>query len=68
MTENRQREDIPVIIFHQGCPKHLPYSVHSAERYNKRVILLGDEANKDVAGEWYDSSRLSLDRYLKGSL
>lgn len=63
MEENRQRVDIPVVIFHQGCPKHLPYSVRSAERYNKRVILLGDEANRHVAREWYDSNRLSLDRY-----
>ena len=63
MEKNKQREDIPVIIFHQGCPKHLPYSVRSAERYNRRVILLGDEANKHVAQEWYDSSRLNLDRY-----
>lgn len=63
MAENKQREDIPVVIFHQGCPKHLPYSVSSAERHNKRVILLGDEANKHVAKEWFDSSRLGLDRY-----
>lgn len=56
-------KNIPVVIFHAGCPAHLPYSVHSAERYNKRVILLGDEANRNVAKEWFDLSKLKLDRY-----
>lgn len=55
--------DIPVIIFHEGCPKHLPASVHSAEKYNKRVILLGNEENKHVAKEWLDTSSLDLTEY-----
>ena len=58
-----ETKNIPVVIFHAGCPEHLPYSVHSAEKYNKRVILLGDDANRTVAKEWFDSAKLNLDRY-----
>lgn len=63
MESNKKKDIIPVVIFHVGCPEHLPYSVHSAERWNERVILLGDEANKNVAGEWFDHTRLELGRY-----
>ncbi len=58
-----KNKNIPVVIFHAGCPEHLPYSVHSAEKYNKRVILLGDDANRTVAKEWFDYEKLNLDRY-----
>lgn len=54
---------IPVVIFHEGCPKHLAYSVRSAERHNKRVILLGNGENKHVAREWQDSAELDTARY-----
>ena len=63
MERSEKKKSIPVVIFHVGCPGHLPYSVHSAERYNDRVILLGDEANRHVAKEWFDHSRLDLSRY-----
>lgn len=56
-------QDIPVIIFHEGCPVHLPYSVRSAEKYNNNVILLGNEDNRQVAKRWYDAGKLNLDRY-----
>lgn len=55
--------NIPVVIFHEGCPKHLPYSVHSAQRHNERVILLGNAENKHVAKEWQDSAQLDTARY-----
>lgn len=58
-------QNIPVVIFHEGCPSHLPYSVKSAEKYNQRVILLGNEDNRSVAREWFDASKLNLDRYKK---
>lgn len=62
--ENKDKKDIiPVVIFHVGCPEHLPYSVYSAERWNDRVILLGDEANRHVAKEWFDADKLDLTRY-----
>lgn len=54
---------LPVAIFHEGCPKHLKASVESAQRYNERVILLGNEANKHIADEWYDCAALDLSRY-----
>ena len=57
------KEIVPVIIFHEGCPKHLPYSVKSAERYNERVILLGNEENRHVAKEHLDTKSLDLTRY-----
>ena len=52
MGSSEKKDIIPVVIFHVGCPEHLPYSVQSAQRWNERVILLGDEANRKVAGEW----------------
>lgn len=55
--------NIPVVIFHEGCPSHLPYSVKSAEKYNRRVILLGNEDNINVAKEWFDAGKLDLTRY-----
>lgn len=61
--QNNKKDIIPVVIFHVGCPTHLPYSVHSAEKWNKRVILLGDDANRNVAREWFDHERLDLTRY-----
>lgn len=63
MTAKTSNKAIPVVIFHEGCPKHLSYSVKSAERYNERVILLGNEENKHVAREWYDSADLDLTEY-----
>ena len=50
MGSSEKKDIIPVVIFHVGCPEHLPYSVQSAQRWNERVILLGDEANRNVAG------------------
>ena len=44
MGSSEKKDIIPVVIFHVGCPEHLPYSVQSAQRWNERVILLGDEA------------------------
>lgn len=63
MENTDKKNIIPVVIFHVGCPEHLPYSVHSAERWNDRVILLGDEANRHVAKEWFDADKLNLTRY-----
>lgn len=54
---------IPVVMFHEGCPDYLPYSFESAKRNNKRVILLGDEANKHLAEEWYDSKSFDMTRF-----
>ncbi len=53
---------IPVVMFHEGCPDYLPYSFESVKRTNKRVILLGDEANKHLAEEWYDCKELDMSR------
>lgn len=61
--QNNKKDIIPVVIFHVGCPEHLPYSVHSAQSWNERVILLGDEANRHVAREWFDHEKLDLTRY-----
>lgn len=63
MGSSEKKDIIPVVIFHVGCPEHLPYSVQSAQRWNERVILLGDEANRNVAGEWFDHEKLDLTRY-----
>lgn len=63
MGSSEKKDIIPVVIFHVGCPEHLPYSVQSAQRWNERVILLGDEANRKVAGEWFDHEKLDLTRY-----
>ena len=57
MGSSEKKDIIPVVIFHVGCPEHLPYSVQSAQRWNERVILLGDEANRNVAREWFDHER-----------
>lgn len=57
------QKQIPVIIFHEGCPSYLPYSVHSAEKYNSNVILLGNEENRTVAKQWFDVSGIKLDRF-----
>lgn len=63
MGSSEKKDIIPVVIFHVGCPEHLPYSVQSAQRWNERVILLGDEANRNVAREWFDHEMLDLTRY-----
>lgn len=54
---------IPVVIFHEGCPGYLPYSVASAQRNNERVIMLGNDANKHLGNEWYDCNSFDLSRF-----
>lgn len=57
---------IPVIIYHETGEKaqsggkknqeYVKYCVAQAERFNEKVILMGDEYNKAWASNWYNAN------------
>lgn len=51
-------QNIPVIIYHEGNQEYLKVCIEHTKRYNKRVILIGDESNRGLCDEWYSASDL----------
>jgi len=49
---------IPVIFIHAGDQDYLKTAIKQAERYNERVVLIGDEKNKTFAKEWVPWKKL----------
>ena len=57
---------IPIFIYHESDQKpskglgkkqsYLKYILKQAESLNARVILFGDESNKEWAAEWYSAT------------
>ena len=46
---------VPVIIYHEGVQEYLKVCINHTKKYNERVILLGDESNKELCNEWYNA-------------
>lgn len=46
-------EKLPVIFIHRGMPKYLRTTVLCAKKCPNKVILLGDDTNKGIGGDWY---------------
>jgi len=46
------RRIIPVIVHHEGYSSYLKPCINSAEKYNEKVILLGNEENKSITKNW----------------
>lgn len=43
---------IPVVFAHKGRQEYVHIAIEQAKRHNKRVVLLGDESNLDLAPEY----------------
>ena len=60
---------IPVIVHHETGEKpqtggkknqeYLRYCIAQAKKYNEKVVLLGDQYNKDWCDDWHDSTVFS---------
>lgn len=48
----------PVIFIHRGMSKYLRTTVLCAKKCHNKVILLGDDTNKGLEGDWY-----SIEKY-----
>lgn len=49
MTNTINQKDIPIIFFHKGNQKYLNVALKQCRKYNKTVILVGDESNRETA-------------------
>ena len=57
---------IPVIVHHETGEKpqtggkknqeYLRYCIAQAKKYNEKVVLLGDQYNKDWCDDWHDAN------------
>lgn len=66
-------KEIPVLVHHELNAKpqtgggknqlYVKYCIEQAERYNKRVILFGDDSNRKYADEWYDTSHFFSEKW-----
>ena len=60
---------IPVIVHHETGEKpqtggkknqeYLRYCIAQAKKYNEKVVLLGDQYNKDWCDDWHDATVFS---------
>lgn len=57
------KRNIPVIFFHEGNQEYLKYAVLAAQKYNEKVVLLGDESNKYFSNIWYDTNLFDKEEY-----
>ena len=63
---------IPVIVHHETGEKpqtggkknqeYLRYCIAQAKKYNEKVVLLGDQYNKDWCDDWHDANDFSTDK------
>ena len=59
---------IPVIVHHETGEKpqtggkknqeYLRYCIAQAKKYNEKVVLLGDQYNKDWCDDWHDARQM----------
>lgn len=54
-----EKMSIPVFIHHEGGASYVEDCVKQAEKYNKRVVLFGNQSNTYMCKEWYDVSKFS---------
>ena len=47
-------KNIPVIIHHECRTEYARKCIKMAEKFNKQVIFLGDETNRDFSKNWVD--------------
>lgn len=50
-----ENSTIPIIIYHEGNQDYLKTCIEHNLKFNKRIILIGDDTNKNFGAEWYDS-------------
>lgn len=58
-------KDIPVFIHHECRTPYALKSVKMAEKYNKVVVFLGDDSNKDYSKNWVDVNEYCRDEWKK---
>ncbi len=57
-------KEIPVVIAHFGTkPNYLKLALKSAARFNQKVVLIGDEANKDVWIDHWDTKPSEIGKF-----
>ena len=64
---------IPVIVHHETGEKpqtggkknqeYLRYCIAQAKKYNEKVVLLGDQYNKDWCDDWHDANDFITDKW-----
>ena len=60
--------ELPIIFFHLGNPDYLRQVIEKSKKLNSRVVLLGDETNKDLDVEHYHYSSLQsqdIEKFVK---
>ena len=56
--------EIPVIIAHfGGKPNYLKFALKSAANFNNKVVLIGDDTNKDFWQNHWDTTLVEFDKY-----
>ncbi len=56
--------NIPVIIAHfSGTPNYLKFALESAANFNNKVVLIGDDTNKNFWKNHWDATLVKLDKF-----
>jgi hypothetical protein len=56
--------DIPVIIAHfNGGPNYLKFALKSAANFNKKVVLIGDDTNRNFWKNHWDITQVEFNKY-----
>lgn len=61
-----QEMDLPILVFHRGKQKYVKSVLEQAEKYHSKVILIGNDENKNFSANWINYKELDhmlLDRF-----
>lgn len=57
------QKSIPVLFFHDGSQQYLKYAIESPQKYNEKVILLGNKSNKAFCDKWDNTEQFEMYQY-----
>lgn len=65
-STNDRETALPILVFHRGKQKYVKSVLEQAEKYHSKVILIGNDENKNFSANWINYKELDhmlLDRF-----